>query len=279
MRIEVISTSAAIPVSLIDGDSPSMLATLASLPASFSLSGASVDSVVAVGGESGWSLLAADAIRAGARAIVVTDPAPDVFNNIELLAVAAETSVVPVVLAEGWVGNPAVDATVAQWGAELQAATLVEVEVQTNGQAARSDDLLVALRLLRRIGRSFPMPPTVARSGNSLALVTRTDSASWSLLVSDTAGPARVHLSASSSRSQVELDLSDPATAAPAWARRSDLTREVSLDALYETGQRRAWRRLRLELDEGNVTSDDLRAFAADSRIALALADATHHHE
>ena len=191
-------------------------------------------------------------------------------GEVEQQRVAAERGTT-VVLAEGWAGNPAVIAARDAWANDFAAADVIEAELLAPDVAPGRAQILTVLRLLRAIGRPLLIPAVTSAVGGGLLLVAQGAEATWSLFAARTAGPARLHLSASNADVQVELDLYSPQTATPALARRTDTDRELRLDALYESGHRRAWRRLKNAIAAGTAGtsgSDDLAAFAADVRAA-----------
>lgn len=251
--------------------SPAVLAVLASLPSSFTTGPATGDAVYAVAGTTGWATVAREAIDRGARAVVVTEPGREVPETIEELGRVAAERGTTVVLAEGWAGNPAVIAARDAWANDFAAADVIEAELLAPDVAPGRAQILTVLRLLRAIGRPLLIPAVTSAVGGGLLLVAQGAEATWSLFAARTAGPARLHLSASNADVQVELDLYSPQTATPALARRTDTDRELRLDALYESGHRRAWRRLKNAIAAGTAGtsgSDDLAAFAADVRAA-----------
>src|SRR6478752_1131313 len=84
-------------------------AVAASLPLSFApAQGPAQDSspdVIAVAGQAGWTERAAEAIRRGAKGVVVSSPVPE---DVDLLAEAASSARSAVVLDQRWAGNAAI---------------------------------------------------------------------------------------------------------------------------------------------------------------------------
>lgn len=248
--------------------SPAVRAVLASLPGSFRTGGTVDGSVSAVDGSTGWATAARAAVDHGATAVVVTEPGRDDPEAVEALAGVAADRGAAIVLAEGWAANPAVIAALDAWADDVAAADFIEAELLLPDERPGQEQVLTMLRLLRAVERPLPTSATASAVNGGVLVVARRNGATWTLLSARTAGPARLHLSASNADVQVELDLPSPQTATPALARRIDADRETRLDALYESGHRRAWRRLKDAIGAGSSGSDDLAAFAADLRAA-----------
>lgn len=246
---------------------PAVTGVLASLPRS--LVPAASGEVQAVDGTAGWATITADAIRAGARVVVVTEPQPDDEAAIERLTGLATARQATVLLGEGWAGNPAVSAVASEWGKDLATADLIEAELHVKADPSEAH-LLALLRTLRALGRPVPYPGTTVTGVGSTAVVVREGRDTWALLVTRTAGSEHAHLSLAGDLVQIELDLPAPLTSRPALARRIDTRSEERLDTRYETGHRVAWRRARLAVDTP-TDSDDLAGFAADLRAARSI--------
>lgn len=247
--------------------SPAVVGVLASLPRSFVP--AADGAVRAVDGTSGWAAAVTDALAAGARIAVVTEPQPDDEAAVERLAADAAARRATVLLGEGWAGNPAVSAAASAWSEDLATADLIEAELYVDADPSEAH-LLALLRVLRTLGRPVPAAVTVVAGTGSMAVVAREGLNTWTLLVARTAGPERAHVCLAGDLVQVELALPAPLTAEPAHARRIDTQSEQRLDTRYETGHRVAWRRARLAVDTP-TESDDLAGFAADLRAGRAI--------
>jgi hypothetical protein len=237
------------------------------LPESLSRADGEAD-LVGLAGTAGWADAAADAIRAGARGILVTAPVAE--DTAELERIAAEASV-PVVLDTLWAGNPAVETASAAFAAVKDAETLIEARVNLPLGADLDQAALDQVALLRRAAGAVAELRFVRRDSHGYdALATLESGAPASLAAILSAGlPQAATVRVIKPVDAVELYVPSPDTAAPGRAVVSGPDGETLLPTHYETGARASWRRLRGLVLAGDGATD-LADFAADVRIVRA---------
>ncbi|WP_210508724.1 hypothetical protein [Naasia sp. SYSU D00057] len=243
------------------------LAAVVTLPESLRRAGDAAD-VVGVLGIEGWPRAAADAIRSGARGVLVTEPvAADVT---ELTALAGERSV-PVVLDSLWAPNPAVGRSAPSFALLADERALIEARVDLPVGSDLDQAALDVLALLRRATGPVTELDFVrhARTGwDAVASFGSGASGMLSVILTDSR-PASAAVRIVKPADAVELTVPAPDTAAPGRAVVSGPDGETLLVTAYESAHRAAWRRLHgLVLD--GVAAPDLEAFAADVRVLAA---------
>ena len=243
------------------------LATLASLPMSLRRTDGDAD-IVGIRGAEGWPRAAAEAIRAGARGVLVTEPG--IADTAELEAIAAKAGV-PVVLDTLWADNPAVQASASSFASLVEEGALVEARVDLPQGSDLDTAILGQLALVRRAAGAVTAL-RFARRGRSgydaLARIEGGASGSLSAILAD-ALPVAATLRIVAATDAVELCLPDPALAAPGRAVVSGPDGETLLVTRYETGHRGAWLRLHGLVVAGR-TATDLAEFASDVRVLRA---------
>jgi hypothetical protein len=240
------------------------LAPLATLPESLRRAGGPAD-LAGIQGVAGWTGAAAEAIRSGARGVLVTEPAAE--DTAELETLAGERRV-PVVIDSLWAGNPAVDSGAAGFARLADGDALLEGRVDLPvgsdlGQAAL--DLLTLVRRAVAPVADFRFVRRDPAGFDALATLTTGAGAALAVILSD-ALPVRAALRIVGPRDAVELLVPAPATAAPGRAVVSGPGGETLLETRYESAARASWRRLHRLVLSGEVP-EDLAAFAADVRV------------
>jgi hypothetical protein len=243
------------------------LATLASLPISLRRTEGEAD-LVGIRGATGWPGAAADAIRGGARGVLVTEPVP--ADATELLAIAAEREV-PVVLDSLWADNPAVAASASSFAALSEDGALVEARVDLPKGSDLDSAILGQLALVRRAVGAVTELRFARRGPSGYDALARLDggvSGSLTAILADSlAFSATLRIVAATDA--VELSLPAPALAAPGRAVVSGPDGETLLVTEYATSQRGAWRRLHALVIAGKSASD-LADFASDVQVLRA---------
>jgi hypothetical protein len=248
------------------GQSPytDALAPVPTLPESLRRTSGSAD-LVGIRGVAGWTGAAADAIRNGARGVLVT--APSAEDTAELEALAAERKV-PVVLDSLWAGNPAVDAGADGFAALADPAALLEGRVDL---PAGSDTEQAALDLLALVRRAVA-PVTDLRfvwrdaaGFDALASLETGSGAALAVILSDALLPG-ARLRIVRPKDAAEVTVPGPETAAAGRAVVSGPDGETLLETRYESAGRASWRRLHGLVQSGE-SAEDLAGFAADVRV------------
>lgn len=249
----------------------SVAAVAASLPLSFAPAPAegpakaTSPDVIAIAGHAGWTQRAADAIRSGARGVVVSSPLPE---DVEPLAAAATEAGAAVVLDQRWAGNAAiagpsekVHSVIAD--AVRDAMLLDSVAVAPPGteplqllteQLSVIVQCGIELRNLRMIQRS--------PNGYTVAAVLPNGAPAALLGIMSSALPATASVSVLTSAGSADVVLPDPATAWPAEVRAVTAEGATTLPTLYESAHRTSWSRVHSHISSGN-TADDLAQFTA----------------
>ncbi|WP_347109582.1 hypothetical protein AAHB33_02930 [Paenarthrobacter sp. S56] len=233
---------------------------VASLPATFGPATGTPD-VMVINGRPGWTTEAKDAIDAGARGVIVVNPAPE---SVQELQEAAEANGTPVLLDQRWASNPAVpgaeDAIRTMSGRAVLLDSVATAEAGTDPAGLLADHLAAVVRLtgplenLRRINHG--------QHGYTLSaqLPNGAPAALQGILTG--ARPAGVHISLLTDDGGVSVALPEPLAAWPATVKATGPQGELLLPTLYESAHRATWRRLKEHLDRG-TTSPDLHRFAA----------------
>ncbi|WP_426007252.1 hypothetical protein ACPFL9_09405 [Paenarthrobacter sp. NyZ202] len=241
-------------------ESGAVALAVASLPATFGPATEAPD-VRVIAGRAGWSREAIEAIEAGARGVMVVNPAAEATAE---LAKAAEAKGTVVVLDQCWASNPAIpgaeDAIRAMAGRAALLDSVATAEAGTDAGGLLADHLAAVVRLtgplesLRLINRGAHGYTLSARLANGAPAALQG--------VLSSARPAGVHISLLSDDGGVGVTLPEPLAAWPAQVKVTGPQGELLLPTLYESAHRAAWRRLKEHLDAG-TTSTDLHRFAA----------------
>jgi hypothetical protein len=234
---------------------------VASLPVSLHPAAERAD-LVAISGEDGWPVAAADAIASGARGVLVVDPvAADVADLIERATEAG----VPVVLDSTWSDNPAVagaaDAFAAQHDPDSFAEARVDAPLGSDLDRVLLNQLSLVRTALAPVAR-IRFARRNERGYDAVAELTSGVTSGLSAILSD-ALPHSASLRVLRSETAVELALPAPVTAAPGQVTVSGPEGATLLPTLWETAHRGAWRRLH-RLVEAGETAGDLAGFAGD---------------
>ncbi|MFF1828381.1 hypothetical protein [Paenarthrobacter sp. NPDC058040] len=235
---------------------------VASLPATFGPATDAPD-IKVIAGQPGWTASAEQAIKDGARGIIVVNPAPE---NTHALQAAAEAAGTAILLDQRWASNPAVagaeDAvrTMAGRAAVLDSVATAPAGTETGELIAdhlaavvRLTGPLENLRLINRGTHGYTVSGQLA-NGAPVALQG----------ILSSARPAGVHISLLTDDGGVSVALPEPLAAWPATVKVTGPQGELLLPTLYESAHRATWRRLKEHLGSG-TTSSDLHRFAAQT--------------
>jgi hypothetical protein len=239
--------------------------TVASLPISLHPGGEGAD-LIGVAGDAGWTEAAQDAIRSGARGVLVVDP---VAEDVAGLRAQAEDAGVPVVLDSPWAHNPAVLESAAVLAERNDAETLLEVRVDLPLGSDLDRVLLGQLALVRAVAG-----PVVrlqfdrrTRTGyDALGVLTSGARLNLSAILSDGL-PAGASVRAIRAKDAVRLSVPDPGTAVPGRHVVSDEHGATLRTTKWESSHRVAWRRLH-ELVTTNAPWTELDRFEQDVAVA-----------
>lgn len=234
---------------------------VASLPASFGPAEAgSAAAVGVIAGRSGWTQEAIRAIDAGARGIVVVNPAAE---SVEDLQESAEASGAAVVLDQRWATNPAVagaeDAVRTMAGRAALLDSIATAPAGTGSGELLADHLAAVVRLtgrlenLRLVAGGAHGYTVSARLANGAPLALQG--------ILSNARPAGVSIKLLTDDGGASVELPEPLAAWPATVKVTGPQGELLLPTLYESAHRATWRRLKKHLDAGTAPSD-LAGFA-----------------
>ncbi|MFC9352688.1 hypothetical protein [Arthrobacter sp. NPDC057013] len=240
-------------------------AVAASLPLSFApapAQGPAKDGspdVIAVAGHAGWTQRAAEAIRGGAKGVVVSSPVPE---DVDLLAEAAAESGSAVVLDQRWAGNAAiagsngkVDTVIG--GALANAALLDSVAVAPPGTEPLQL-LTEQLSVIVQCGIELRNPRMIQRSPNGYTVAATLPNGAPAALqgIMSSALPATATVSVLTSNGSADVVLPDPAAAWPAEVRAVTAAGATTLPTLYESAHRTSWARAHSHVTSGNPAGD-----------------------
>ncbi|WP_210478973.1 hypothetical protein [Naasia sp. SYSU D00948] len=240
------------------------LAAIVTLPESLREASGPAD-LIGIRGAAGWPAVAADAIRSGARGILVV--APVAADTAELEALATERRV-PVVLDSPWAGNPAVAQSAPPFSALLGPGSLVEARADLPVGSDPEQGALDLLALVRRAVAPAAGLRVVRRGRtgwDAVAAVEGGASATLGVVLTDSLPPSAT-VRILGPVDSVVLTVPAPAAAAPGRVLVGRRDGETLLETRYETAHRAAWRRLHALVLDGE-DSDDLAGFAADLRL------------
>lgn len=242
-------------------------AVVASLPLSFGPAtaapeGAAPD-VTSVAGHAGWTGRSANAIRNGAKGVVVSAPVPE--DPAELIGVA-DAAGAAVVLDQQWAGNAALASGSDNVHGVIAGALQDAVLVDSVAIAAPGTDPLHLLTeqfaVLVQCGITVRNVRMVQRSGNGYTVAGILDGgvpvALQGILTSVLPATASVSILTSSGRADVVLP--DPAAAWPAEVRAVTHEGATTLPTLYESSHRTSWSRVHSHISSG-IPATDLAQF------------------
>ncbi|MGJ3191407.1 hypothetical protein [Paenarthrobacter sp. FR1] len=243
---------------------------VASLPESFGPAvGGNAADVVVIAGRPGWTADAAQAITAGARGVVVVNPAPE---STESLQATAQRNAAVVVLDQRWATNPALpaaeDAMRSMTGRAAVLDTVATAPVGTDIGELLADHLSAVVRMagplanLRLVTRGPHGYTATAVLANSAPVAVQG--------IVTGARPAGVNVTLLTDDGGVSATLPAPVAAWPATVRVTGPQGELLLPTIYESAHRATWRRLKEHLDAGTIPSD-LQRFAATSESIATL--------
>ncbi|MGO4145970.1 hypothetical protein AB4Y77_12885 [Paenarthrobacter sp. YAF11_1] len=243
---------------------------VASLPESFGpATGENPPHVQVIAGQPGWTVEAAKAVTAGARGIVVVNPAAE---NTDSLQAAAQQSGTAVVLDQRWASNPAIegaeDAVRSMAGRSALLDTVATAPVGADSGELLADHLAVVVRVAGPLGNLRVLARGPHGYTATAVLANGAPVALQGIVTS--ARPAGVHVAVLTDDGGVSVTLPEPLAAWPATVRVTGPQGELLLPTIYESAHRATWRRLKEHLDAGTIPSD-LHSFAVLSDSITAL--------
>ncbi|MEK0153680.1 hypothetical protein [Arthrobacter oryzae] len=242
-------------------------AVVASLPLSFGPApdgpAVSAPDVTAVAGHAGWTGRSADAIRNGAKGVVVSGPVAE--DPAELIAVADAAGSV-VVLDQQWAGNTALAPTADNVQGVIATALKDAVLLDSVAVAVPGTDpvhlLTDQLAVLVQCGIKVLNVRMVQRNGNGYTvagiLAGGVPVALQGILTS--ALPATASLTILTSAGRADVVLPDPSAAWPAEVRAVTTEGATTLPTLYESSHRTSWSRVHAHISSG-IPANDLTQF------------------
>jgi hypothetical protein len=238
---------------------------VASLPVSLHPAGPGAD-LVGLAGEAGWTEAAQQAIRAGARGVLVVDP---VAEDVAALHRQADEAGVPVVLDSPWSHNPAVLEAAAVLAERNDAETLLEVRVDLPVGADLDRALLGQLALVRAVAGPVARLRFDRRNRtgyDGLGVLASGARLNLSAILSDGL-PAGASVRVIRAKDAVRLTVPDPRTAAPGLLVVSDDQGATLRTTKWESTHRVAWRRLH-HLVTTSAPWSELECFQQDVALA-----------
>lgn len=243
---------------------------VASLPESFGpAAGNNHSDVHVISGQPGWTAEATQSITAGARSVVVVNPAPE---GVGTLAEAAARHNTAVVLDQRWASNPAIPAAEhavrSMSGRAALLDTVATAAVGTDSGELFADHLAAVVRIagplanLRHLSRGPHGYTTTAVLANGAPVAIQG--------VVSNARPAALDFRLLTDDGGVSVTLPEPVAAWPATVKVTGPHGELLLPTIYESAHRATWRRLKRHLDAGTSPSD-LHRFAALTESITAL--------
>lgn len=247
-------------------------AVVASLPVSFAPAGSQPD-VVALAGTAGWTARATEAVRAGARGVVVVDP---VTEDPAALAAAAAEAGTAVVLDQAWAGNPALAESAARSALAGALADAVLLDSVAWG-APETDTKVLLTRHLAAVmacGVELSGLRVIQRSANGYTVIGSLPGGAPAALhgITTSAVAATATVSVLTSSGRADITLPDASAGWPAEVRSVTSAGATMFPTLYESAHRHSWRRLHAAIDSG-VPETDLERFAALTALVGQLPD------
>lgn len=256
-------------------------AVAASLPLSFgpaAPAGAIQDGspgVTAVAGHAGWTQRATEAIRRGARGVVVSSPVPE---STDLLATAAADAGASVVLDQRWAGNPAIagsDVNARRIIADALADAMLLDSVAAAPPGTEPLQLLTEqLSVILQCGIELRNIRVIQRSTNGYTVAAVLPNGAPAALqgILSSALPATANVSVLTSAGSADVVLPDPAAAWPAQVRTVTADGATTLPTIYESAHRTSWSRAHSHITSGNPACD-LAQFTAVMSLLSQLTD------
>jgi hypothetical protein len=254
-------------------------AVAASLPLSFApAQGPAQDrspDVIAVAGQAGWTQRAAEAIRRGARGVVVSSPVPE---DVDLLAEAAAGAGSAVVLDQRWAGNAAVAGSNGNFhsviGDALANAVLLDSVVVAPPGTEPLQLLTEQLSVIVQCGIELRNLRMIQRSPNGYTVAASLPNGAPAALqgIMSSALPATATVSVLTPNGSADVVLPDPAAAWPAQVRAVTAEGATTLPTLYESAHRTSWSRAHSHVTSGNPAGD-LGQFTAVMSLLSHLTD------
>ncbi|BCW69528.1 hypothetical protein [Arthrobacter sp. NicSoilB8] len=252
-------------------------AVVASLPVSFAPAGSRPD-VVALAGAAGWTSNATDAVRSGARGVVVIDP---VAEDPAALAAAAAEAGTAVVLDQAWAGNPAL----ADSGGAVRAAIAdaladaVLLDSVAWGTPGTDPEVLLTRHLaaILACGVELSGLRIIQRNANGYTVIGTLPGGAPTALqgITTSSVPATATVSVLTSSGRADITLPDASAGWPAEVPSVTPAGTATFPTIYESAHRHSWRRLRAAVDSG-APAADLEQFAALAALVGQLHDSPH---
>ena len=243
---------------------------VASLPESFGPAvGENPADVVVVAGHPGWTGEAAKAVTAGARGVVVVNPAAEKTDSLQA---AAQQAGAAVVLDQRWASNPAIpaaeDAVRSMIGRAAMLDSVATAPVGPDSGELLADHLAAVVRLTGPLA-NLRLLAHGPRGYTATAVLTNGAPVALQGIVTN-ARPAGVSITLLTDDGGVNVALPEPLAAWPATVTVTGPQGELLLPTIYESAHRATWRRLKQHLDAGTIPSD-LQRFAATSESIATL--------
>jgi hypothetical protein len=248
-------------------------AVAASLPLSFAPAPAQgpAPDVIAVAGHSGWTRRAADAIRSGARGVVVSSPVPE---DSDQLAAEASESGAAVVLDQRWAGNAVLAGPRANVQGVIADALGDAVLMDSVAVAAPGTDplqlLTEQLSAVLHSGIELRDVRMVQRSANGYTVAAVLPGGAPVALqgILTSSLPATASICVLTSTGRADIVLPDPAAAWPAEVRVVTAEGRRRFPTLYESAHRTSWSRVHSQISSGNPAKDLAQFTAAMSLLS-----------
>ena len=243
---------------------------VASLPESFGpAAGENHADVHVIAGWPGWTAQAAQAITAGARGVVVVNPATEDTGPLQT---TAQQSGTVIVLDQRWASNPAIpaaeDAVRSMAGRAAVLDTVATAPVGTDSGELLADHLAAVVRITGPLANLTVLTRGPRGYTTTAVLANGAPVALQGIVTS--ARPAGVNITLLTDDGGVSVALPEPLAAWPAIIRVTGPQGELLLPTIYESAHRATWRRLKEHLDAGTSPSD-LQRFAATSESIATL--------
>jgi hypothetical protein len=235
---------------------------IASLPVSLHPAGAGKSDLVAIDGSKGWTRAAEEAIRNGAKGVLVINPCAEDVTSLRDTAEGAE---VPVLIDSTWAYNPAVRVGKDAFTARNDADSLLETRINVPVGSDLERVLLGQLSLIRGavdevIDLRFVLKDT--HGYEAQARLSSGARASLSAIATDSV-PTSAYLRIIKPETAVEAVLPGPSAAVPGKVTVSGPEGATVLKTQWETAHRSAWRHLHHLVQDG-ASGTDLAGFARD---------------
>lgn len=242
-------------------DLQSTAEVIASLPVSVTVTMTDPADLVVLSGGPGWTRVASNEVRGGARGVVVIRPTAE--STSELLDVARSHGA-PVVLAHRWASNAALPLAQSELRASNGGISFADLSATVESSA----DFPAALDELRLIASGLlgPIDDLEYLASNEMTLLATSHVSDETTPVTFTvlrtpAGAYPVSARIVAATGSIELQIPDPTTAAPATLSSTTDAGLTINPLVFETSQRSAWRTA-IRLVRSGGRSDDLLAWS-----------------